>query len=183
VAAERQLRLAKWGIRPSWLKQSTGLTNARAETVAEKPTFRKAFARQRCLVTADGFYEWFVTDADGKQPFYFRPADEGVLTMAGLVEFAKETGDDGAEFWVPTYTIITTTANDEAGRVHNRMPMVVSQRNWEAWLDPQITGPDEARALMAPPQPGELEIYAVSAAVNNVRNNGPHLLERVTVAG
>jgi putative SOS response-associated peptidase YedK len=182
----RQIRLAIWGLRPAWMAdpKARGLTNARAETIDEKRSFRKPFERRRCIVPADGFYEWFAADADDgkkavKQPYFFRPADHGVLGMAGLADYWR---DPDTETWIPTYTIITTTATNDAGLVHDRMPMIVTADRWDDWLDPTLTSPADARALMAPPRKGSLDIYPVSTAVNTVKNNGPGLLERIDLA-
>lgn len=99
--------------------------------------------------------------------------------MAGLVDYWREPD---TELWIPTYTIITTTATDDAGMVHDRMPMVITPDRWDDWLDPALTSPADARALMAPPQPGSLDICPVSTAVNTVRNNGPSLVEPIELA-
>src|SRR5438876_274726 len=137
----RQLRMLRWGLVPSWAKDLSGgarMINARAETVDEKPAFRRAFARRRCLLPADGYYEWYVLDGDKdakkprKQPFYIRPANGEVMAMAGLYEFWKSPDDE----WVTTCTVITTDAPDDLGRIHDRMPMVVARDRWDDWLDP-----------------------------------------------
>jgi len=184
-AAARQLRLAVWGQRPKWIKdvKKRGLTNARAESVDEKPSFRTAFAQRRCIVPADGFYEWFTESPDDggkpvKQPYFFRPADGAVLAMAGLLDWWH---DPESDLWTPTYSIITTSATDDAGMVHDRMPMIVTADRWEAWLDPAVTDPIEARSLMTAPLNGVLDIYPVSKAVGSVRNNGPQLVESIAV--
>jgi putative SOS response-associated peptidase YedK len=168
------------------LVQSTRIVNARAETVHEKPSFRTAFRSKRALIAVDAFYEWLETDQVSektgqplKQPFALRPADGHTLALAGLYEVwtdkSKPEGDP--DRLVPTYTIITTTATDSVGRIHDRMPMAITADNWDAWLDPRNTDVDHIRELMAPPLDDSLEIYAVSTAVNSVRNNGPHLLD------
>jgi putative SOS response-associated peptidase YedK len=184
----RQLRSLKWGLVPSWAKDpkiGSRLINARAETVHEKPAFRRAFATRRLLVPVSGFYEWFPTQQVAtsgkpvKQPFYLRPKDEGVLALAGIYEFWRDPGKprDDAEAWLTTFTIITTNATDDVGHIHDRMPMTVNRDNWRRWLDPRINEPDDVRALMTPPPTGSLDVYPVSKAVNNVRNNGPQLIE------
>lgn len=168
----------RWGLVPSWSTSAAGasrLINARVETVAEKPAFRKAFASRRCLLPADGYYEWYATQRiDGrgkpvKQPFFIRPRDGGPLVMAGLYEFWK--APDGA--WLATAAIITTQATDELGHIHDRMPMIVPADAWTAWLDPGLA--TDARALLAVPTP-DLEAYPVSTLVNRVANNGPELV-------
>jgi putative SOS response-associated peptidase YedK len=186
TAAVRQLRLSRWGLVPPWAKDAKrGINNARAETVHEKPSFRRAFAHRRCLIPADGFYEWFPIDQAQnagkplKQPYFLRPTDGSVLAMAGIYEYwrSPDLPDDDPHPWIPTFTIITTTATDDVGHLHERMPMAVTPEHWDAWLDPALSAVDDVRALMAPPARGSLEIFPVSTAVNNVRNNGPHLLD------
>lgn len=184
----RQLRNLKWGLVPSWAKDvkiGSRMINARAETVHEKPSFRRAFRSRRMILPIDGFYEWFPTEQLGKggkplkQPFYLHPKADEPLCLAGIYEFwrDKEKEDGDPDAWLTTFTIITTTATDEVGHIHDRMPMTIAQQNWERWLDPRVDDVDEIRGLMAPPPDGTLDIYAITTAVNNVRNNGPELLE------
>jgi putative SOS response-associated peptidase YedK len=178
----RMLRKVRWGLVPSWAKDpkiGNRLINARIETAHEKPAYRRAFARRRCLLPADGFYEWYELKVPErkprKQPFFIHPRDGGVMAMAGLYELWRDPESDGE--WVWTATVITTAATDEVGRIHDRMPMIVEPKSWEAWLDPGLTDPDEVRRLLEPAMAGRMEAYAVSTAVNNVRNNGPTLIE------
>ncbi|OMH37110.1 SOS response-associated peptidase [Tersicoccus sp. Bi-70] len=184
--AERQLRNLRWGLVPSWAKDpgiGSRKINARAETVAEKPSYRRAFASRRALVPVDGFYEWLPTDRLGKggkplkQPYFIHPRDEATpLALAGIFEFwHNDAAEKDEDPWWVTYAVITTTATDDVGRVHDRMPMAVTPANWEAWLDPD-TGSDVALNLMAAPELGSLDIYPISTLVNSVRNNGPDLL-------
>ncbi len=177
----RKLVAPRWGLVPSWSASPKGgasMINARVETVASKPAFRRAFASRRCLLPADGYYEWYdtqVTDAKGKpvkQPFFIRPADEGLLVMAGIYEFWK---DPGTSEWLTSCAVITTTATDSLGHIHDRMPMVVRPDAWDAWLDPYVTDPDAALALLSVTAADGLEAYAVSRDVGNVRNNSPEL--------
>ncbi|TNY38454.1 SOS response-associated peptidase [Thermomonospora catenispora] len=185
--AVRQLRALRWGLVPSWAKDvkiGNRLINARAETVHEKPSFRRAFAKRRCLLPADGFYEWYTPQAaEGrrpvKQPFFIRPRDGAVMAMAGLYELWRSPDDPDGE-WLWTCTVITTQAADDVGRIHDRMPMVVRPEHWDAWLDPGLTAVEEVRALLTPAMNGTMEAYPVSRAVNNVRNNGPDLIRPVT---
>ncbi|GAA2752116.1 SOS response-associated peptidase [Kitasatospora cinereorecta] len=186
---QRHLRALRWGLVPSWAKDpSVGsrMINARVETVHEKPAYRKAFATRRCLLPADGFFEWKpLPAAEGrkatKQPYFIAPADGQLMAMAGLYEFWRDRtrpdGDPAA--WLTTVTIITTEARDAAGRIHDRMPLTIHPDDADAWLDPAHTDPDELRALLHTPADGQLTATAVSLAVNNVRNNGPHLLDPV----
>jgi putative SOS response-associated peptidase YedK len=179
------LRVVRWGLVPSWSKSASGgarMINARMETVAEKPAYRRAFQKRRCLLPADGYYEWYETeqrDAKGKprkQPFFIRPRDRGVLAMAGLYELwpdpAKEPDDPTRWLW--TCTVITTNAEDSLGRIHDRMPLMVPRERWDEWLDPRRTGSTE---LLVPATPDRLEAYPVRPLVSNVRNNGPELVE------
>ena len=184
--------VARWGLVPSWAKDlSIGarMINARAETVHEKPAFRRAFVRRRCLLPADGYYEWYAREDGGKQPFFIRPSDGSMLAMAGLYELwrpHREVGRDGLvgsdaeapeEEWVLTCTVITTEATDDVGRIHERMPMLVEPERFGAWLDPALTGPDEIRSLLVPAAAGEAGGHPVSTSVNKVRNNGPELVK------
>ena len=181
--AERELLQARWGLIPSWAKDKaigSRMINARAETLAEKPSFRRAFAKRRSLVPADGYYEWYTSDqapdAGGKprkQPFFIRPQDGAMLAMAGLHEFWKDAETDS---WVVSFTIITTSAEDSLGHIHDRMPLFVEPAGWDAWLDPAPRPTNELLELLTPASPGLLDAYAVSTAVNNVRNNGPELV-------
>jgi putative SOS response-associated peptidase YedK len=191
----RAIEVGRWGLVPSWAKDpsiGSRMINARAETVAEKPAFRSAFAKRRCLVPADGYYEWYLPENPDaprgkggkplKQPFYIHPADGSSLPMAGLYEWWRDRSrDDGdanngqGEAWLLTCTIITTNATDELGRIHDRMPMTVARDDWSAWLDPAV-GSEEAAGLFASAASLHLETYPVSTLVNSVRNNGPELL-------
>ncbi len=180
----RELRVVRWGLVPFWAKdRSIGsrMINARAETVSVKPAFRGAFARRRCLLPADGYYEWHRPAGDAKaakQPYYICRQDGGPLAFAGLYELWRDRAvpDDHPDAWLWTATIITTSAPDELGRIHDRMPMVIRPDLWADWLDPgNNTG--DARGLLAPAISGELISYPVSTAVNSVRNNGPGLIE------
>ncbi|WP_017935431.1 SOS response-associated peptidase [Nocardioides sp. Iso805N] len=182
---QRQLRTLRWGLVPSWAKDpgiGSRMINARMESVADKPAFRKAFAARRCLLPADGYFEWYATsqtDAKGKmrkQPFFIRPRDGGVLAMAGLYEIwhDRALADDDPAAWRWTCTVITTTAEDDLGRIHDRMPLMVARDRWDAWLDPLHPADVE---LLEPASPGLLEAYPVGPMVSNVRNNGPELVK------
>jgi putative SOS response-associated peptidase YedK len=182
----RELRVVRWGLVPSWAKDisiGSRMINARSETVSEKPAFRNAFAKRRCLLPADGYYEWQQPPAGTKAPkqpyFIFRP-DLGVLSFAGIYEFWRDRslpGEDPAA-WLLTAAIITTTAPDELGEIHDRMPMVIDRASWGDWLDPANTDAGDVRALLAPAATHGLTSYPVSLAVNSVRNNGPELIEQ-----
>ena len=179
---ERALVVARWGLIPSWAKDASigaRLINARAETLGEKPSFRSAYAKRRCLVPADGFYEWYVPESGAarKQPFFIHPADGSRLAMAGLYEWWRDPAldEDDPDSWRLTCTVITTDATDDIGRIHDRMPMTVAREDWAAWLDPAHRV--EAAGLIRPADATPLDAYPVSTAVNSVRNNGPALIE------
>lgn len=189
---ERSIEIARWGLVPSWAKDRTigsRLINARVETVGEKPSFRGALARRRCLVPADGYYEWYQSPSSGstggaarsgrpaKQPFFIRRRDGQSLAMAGLYEWWRDPAVvvDDSSGWLLTCTVITTEATDDVGRIHDRMPMTVARADWAAWLDPSTT--IEPRTLLTRASDSGLEAYPVSTAVNQVRNNGPMLIE------
>lgn len=184
-AGVRELRVVRWGLVPFWAKDisiGSRLINARAETVASKPAFRHAFARHRCLLPADGFYEWEKSGegkSSRKQPYYIRREDGGVLAFAGLYELwrDKDRPDDDPDSWLWTATIITTRAEDEVGRIHDRMPMVIEPARWADWLDPAATSAEALHGLMTPAASVHLTTYPVSTEVNSVRNNGPGLIE------
>lgn len=168
---ERQLRTARWGLVPSWARdRSTGsrLINARLETVAEKPAFRRAFAARRCLIPADGYFEWYRAENGTKQPFFIHPTDGRSLAMAGLYELWR---DPVTEQVLWSCTVITTSSTDDLGRLHDRMPLLVEESRWSSWLGPGAGAVD----LLTPAS--HLEAWPVSAAVGNVRNNGPELVE------
>lgn len=187
----RQLRLLTWGLVPSWAKDVKGgirMINARAETVLEKPAFRRAAASRRCLVPAQGWYEWQVspvaTDARGKprkQPFFMHRVDGDVVALAGLYEFWRDPqvpADTDPEAWLTTFTVITTAAEPGLDRIHDRQPLVLERDDWGQWLDPGSTA-DGVHGLLlpdGPPAPGRFDAYPVSSAVSSSRNNGEQLL-------
>jgi putative SOS response-associated peptidase YedK len=188
VPPERQLRALTWGLIPSWAKDpkiGSRMINARMETVAEKPAYRRAFSSRRCLLPADGYYEWYPTQQVGKsgkplkQPFFIRPKDHGVLAMAGLYEIWRDPdkAEDDPDRFRWTCTVITTDAEDDVGHIHDRMPLMVEKDRWSSWLDPTTKDKDALLGLLVPASPGALEAYPVSTAVSNVRNNGPELME------
>lgn len=189
----RQLRRVRWGLVPSWAKDPSAggrLINARAETVATKPSFRRAFARRRCLIPADGFYEWRPLGGTDhgrprKQPYFISRADGGVMAFAGLYELWRDASApaDHPASWLWTATIITTRATDDLGHIHDRMPMVIDPAQWADWLDPSRRDPDGLLEVMVPAVSGGLETRPVSTAVNSVANDGPALIAPVAEAG
>jgi len=167
------LRQFTWGLVPFWAKDrkiGSRLINARSETIADKPSFRNAVRKRRCWVLADSFYEWKRTDGK-KQPFRIFRTNGELLVMAGIWETWN-----GEEEPLHTYTIITTSPNEEMAPVHDRMPVIFTDEDQQrTWLEtPKL---DEALELLQPAPDGSLEMYAVSTRVNNVRNNGPELHE------
>ena len=182
----RELRLVRWGLVPSWAKVASGgarMINARAETVAVKPAFRSAFVKRRCIIPADGYYEWQAA-AEGKkpkQPFYIYRTDGGILAFAGIYELWRDESlpSDHEQAWLWTASIITTDATDEIGRIHDRTPMVVPHEGWADWLDPANGDKELLLATMRPATEsdgGGLTSHPVSTAVNSVRNNGSDLI-------
>ena len=185
---ERQLRALTWGLLPFWAKDpkvGNKMINARMETVAEKPAYRRAFEKRRAILPADGYFEWYPTEEQTKsgkprkQPYFIRPADGGVLAMAGLYEIWRDPDkaeDDPTRFrW--TCTVLTTSAEDSLGQIHDRMPLMLSPERYDAWLDPRNNSKDDLLALLEPAAPGRLEAYPVSKLVSNVKNNGAELVD------
>ncbi|MEM9137018.1 MAG: SOS response-associated peptidase [Cyanobacteria bacterium P01_F01_bin.42] len=166
--APREFRLMLWGLIPPWAKDKTNkrLINARAETAHEKPSFRAAFKRKRCLIPATGFYEWR-TDKDGKQPFYFHLNHHQLFAFAGL----WETWED-----IETCTILTTSANDILKPVHHRMPVILSPQDYRTWLSPTATA-QELRSLLVPFNADHMQAYPVSKAVNTPTNESPSCIQ------
>jgi putative SOS response-associated peptidase YedK len=176
----RQLRTVRWGLVPSWSKDAKGgarMINARIETVTGKPAFKKAAAARRCLVPALGYYEWQKNEG-GKVPFFLHDPDGELLSFAGLYELWRDPAkaDDDPARWLWTCTIITQQADDLLGQIHDRNPVVVPAGLRSAWLDCSSGDAGVAERLLQEIPPAHLEPYVVSAAVGNVRNNGPELI-------
>jgi putative SOS response-associated peptidase YedK len=174
---ERLLGTYKWGLVPFWAKDAKGgarMINARAETLESK--FRRTFERRRCLLPADGFYEWEKLEGGGKQPWFIHRADGAPMVFAGLWEVWKPEGASEDDEPLRTCSIITTEANDLLARIHDRMPAVISPHDWELWLDRSVTDPAAVRHLLAPADPRQFDMFEVSPAVNNVRNNSGELV-------
>lgn len=181
-AGHRELRGVRWGLVPSWAKDvSVGnrMINARVESLTEKPAFRTAARTRRCLVPADGWYEWAKRlDSPGKQPWFITPQDGSVLALAGLWEVWGR-GEDR----LYTCTVVTAPAVGALHEIHNRMPLVLPRDRWAAWLDPAREDVEELVEPTPPEVVEALELRPVSTAVNNVANNGRQLTERAeTVA-
>ena len=175
----RQLGSFRWGLVPSWAKDpavGNRMINLRAETVSEKPSFRRTLARRRCLLPADGFYEWkAMGKGRKKQPFFVRARDGSVLAIAGLWEVWKPRGEEDAE-WLRTCTVITTEPNAVVGPIHDRMPVLLPPAVWDTWLDQSNQDADALAKLLVPAPDDLLEAYPVGFDVSNVRNNGDHLV-------
>src|SRR5829696_1537491 len=170
---KRQLRMLHWGLIPSWAKDPTignKMINARAETVAEKPSFRGAFKARRCLIIADRFYEWRKTDS-GKQPYHVKMGDGSPFAFAGL----WETWKNGEE--IRSCAIITTGANDLMNEIHHPMPVSLPPENYGVWLDPDFDEKGALVDLLKPYPSDEMEAYAVSRRVNRPLNNEPSVVE------
>jgi putative SOS response-associated peptidase YedK len=173
----RSIRVMRWGLVPHWSKDprvGPRLINARAESAASKPAFRDAVARRRCLLPADGWYEWQRLGTH-KQPFFITPADGSGLAMAGL--WSTWRSPDATAPPLVTCAVLTTNAVGPLTEIHDRMPLILPAQAWQAWLDPGSDNPSE---LLVPP-PAQLvhalELRPVSTAVNNVRRDGPELVE------
>jgi putative SOS response-associated peptidase YedK len=172
AAQARELVSFRWGLVPGWardLKDAAKAINARAETVAELPTFRAGFRSRRCLIPASGFYEWKGT-GKGKQPYFVHPRKGGLFAFAGLWDLWAK----GAEP-VKSCAILTTTANEATRHLHERMPVILAPESFAVWLDP-LTPPPALRELLRPCPPERIALHPVGAAVGNVRNDAPELV-------
>ncbi len=180
----RHFQLMRWGFLPGFVKDPRTfplLINARAETLAERPSYRAALKRRRCLVIADAFYEWRKDEAGGprrgalRRPFLIRSVDHGPMGFAGLYEtYCDVTGGE-----IDTALIITTAANALLRQVHDRMPAIVDPKNFAAWLDVDGVDAEKAVALLAPPPDSKLELIEVGPAVNRVANDDESLQKAV----
>jgi putative SOS response-associated peptidase YedK len=187
-AGERTLQMLRWGLVPSWAASLAGgakMINARAETITAKPAFREAFARRRCLVPADGFYEWRPDDAT-KQPYLIAARDGAPLAFAGLWERWSPRQADGIEpgegrseekrSYVDSFTIVTTEANTYLTPLHHRMPVILAATDRDAWLDP-ASSPAALLRLLRPSPDDLLHYLPVDRRVNNVRNDDAAMIE------
>jgi putative SOS response-associated peptidase YedK len=184
----RQLRLLTWGLVPSWakdIKVGLRMTNARAESLLGTSSFVRAAAVRRCLVPADGWYEWQVSptavDARGKprkQPFFIHRSDGAPMAMAGLYEFWRDSSvaEDDPDAWLATYSVITTAAEPGLDRIHDRQPLVLERADWDDWLDPAKNDLARVKTHLEFAGQGRFDAYPVAPAVNSSRNNGAQLL-------
>jgi putative SOS response-associated peptidase YedK len=171
----RELILLRWGLIPSWSKDpsiGSRMINARRETVAEKPSFRRAFAGRRCLLPADGFYEWKAVSG-GKQPYFIYSSDKSVLAFAGLWESWREPGGGTT---LETCTILTTTAHPGIAEIHHRMPVILRRKDYGLWLGAE-TPKDQLLSLLRSDEAAGLAAHPISRRVNSVSNDDPTLLE------
>jgi putative SOS response-associated peptidase YedK len=181
--AERELTMLHWGLIPSWAREKAignRMINARSETAAEKPAFRAAMRQRRCIVPADGFYEW--QGAGGKSgtpkvPHLFRRQGGAPLAIAGLYE---EWTDHGSGEVVESCSLLTTEANATVRPVHHRMPVLLERHDFSLWLDPEVTDTDRVQGLLVPCAPDRLEAIVVSTHVNDPRNEDPVCIEPVS---
>lgn len=180
-AEGRELVMLRWGLIPAWSKDAqigARMINARAETAAEKPAFRAAFKARRCLVPADGFYEWQRAGRQ-KQPFYFRLRDGTPFALAGLWEEWEAPGSEIIE----SASVLTTEANELVRPIHDRMPVILQREDYERWLDPETRAAETLRGLLRPYPAGEMSASAVSRRVNNARNDDAGCIEPLAAAG
>jgi putative SOS response-associated peptidase YedK len=176
-ATPRECAVVRWGLVPSWAKDErmgARMINARGETVAEKPSFRSAIKSRRCLIPADGFYEWVRTDG-GKQPHYIHFADGRIFAFAGLWERWSKGGGEPLD----TCTIITTTPNDLIAGLHDRMPVILPPDRFAEWLEPVPLTPQRLHGLLVPCPAEGMEAYPVSNYVNKPANDGPECVARL----
>ncbi|MCE9606590.1 MAG: SOS response-associated peptidase [Planctomycetia bacterium] len=170
IVKEGRLSYARWGLIPSWAddpKVGSTLINAKAEEVAEKPTFRSSFRRGRCLILADGFYEW-KQEGKVKQPYYIRMADDRPFAFAGLADHWER--DDRA---IDSATILTTEASPMMSEIHDRMPVILPKEAYELWLDPQFPGKEALLGILKPYSSDDLLATPVGSFVNSPRNDDP----------
>ena len=171
----RELTLLRWGLVPFWAKGPKAgyrMINARVETVVTKPAFRAAFRRRRCVIAADGFYEW--SAANGKQPYYIHMADDAPFGFAGLYEHWEGQGE-----FINSCTIIVGEPNDLVARIHDRMPCILRPSDYDTWLDAEIAAQEELLPLLQPYPAEQMTVYPVSKLVNNPRNKGASLIEPI----
>jgi putative SOS response-associated peptidase YedK len=176
TAEVREMAPMKWGLIPHWAKDPKlgySMINARSETVAEKPAFRGSFRARRCLVVADGFFEWR-HEGKTKEPFYVSIRDGGVMPFAGLWDRWQDPEGESVE----TFTIITCASNELVSQLHDRMPVIVDQRDFDTWLD--STAPTEkVKELLHPYPAGRMTLWKVGALVNNPRNESDECIRKV----
>ena len=175
MPAGRELALLHWGLIPAWAEDKKigyRTINARAETVAVKPAYRTAFRRRRCLIAADGFYEWR-PGKPKKQPYYIRMRDGKPFAFAGLWERWEPEGAEP----VDSCTIIVTTANELISQIHDRMPVILAPQDYDLWLDPEVDDPEKVMPLLKSYPEKEMEFYPVGLGVNSPKHDGEGLIK------
>ena len=182
----RRLDTLRWGLVPFWAKDlriGSRMINARSETVATKNAFRNSLAKRRCIIPADGFYEWQrIEGSKRKQPMFISHPDGEPFAFAGLWEVWRDRDNldaDGEPLEVHSCTILTCAANEAIAKIHDRMPVILPSDTWDFWLDPANTNPQATTELLVPAPAGMIRTHPVSTDVNNVRNDSPHLIERL----
>lgn len=180
-AGSPRLRRLRWGLIPSWwegVEQGTGFINARSETANEKPSFRNAFRFRRCLIPADGFYEWRLMSNGKKQPVYVRLKSGGVFAFAGLWECSSSGMGVGSDE-IYSCTILTTTPNELMQPIHSRMPVILPLGAYGTWLEPGYSDSSVLQEMMRPYPASKMSAYVVDGTVNNPRNNSPDCIRPV----
>jgi putative SOS response-associated peptidase YedK len=176
----RALRLARWGLIPYWAQEASignRAINARAETLADLASFKESFRRRRCLVPADGFYEWQKRPSGAKQPYHLTLADGTPFAFAGLFDRWRQAEDE----WIESFTIVTTEPNSLLEPIHDRMPAILPREHHARWLDPTVDEPDVLQALLGPYPPEIMLATPVGSLVNSPRNDSARCIEEVEV--
>lgn len=171
----RACSLMHWGLIPHWAKTTTSkykTINAKAETLSDKPSFRDAYKKRRCLIPSNGFYEWHAT-VHGKQPYYIGMQDHSLFAFAGLWEYWE------GERTINSFTIITTVANKLISAIHERMPVIIDKTDFDIWLDPANQDTEQLNSLLMPNETASLQMYPVSSEVNNPRHDKAELLKPI----
>jgi putative SOS response-associated peptidase YedK len=186
-----RLEVFHWGLIPVWakdIKVGYKMINARSETLTSKPAYKGVFKKSRCIIPMDGFYEWKAGAPGGpvtksgkpaKQPMYINRLDGEPLAVAGLWSAWRDPAGDPAADWLHSATVVTTSANGTMSPIHDRMPVILPQSAWDAWLDPENQDLESLSGLLLPASDSLLTVRAVSTEVNNVRNKSPELIEPV----
>jgi|SRR6266851_6420220 len=175
---KRTISLMRWGLIPYWAQDPSfgnRTINAMAETASEKPAFREAMRKRRCLVPADGFFEWKKLSSKRKQPYNIGMLDDSVFAFAGLWDRWRSSSGELVE----SCSILTTDANSLTKDIHDRMPVILRPEDYDHWLDPGITDPEQVQELLHPFDPRLMKKYPLSSAVSNVNNDGPECVQEV----
>jgi putative SOS response-associated peptidase YedK len=180
-SGQREAAMLRWGLIPSWSKEPQGgppLINARGESIAEKPSFRTALRQRRCLIAADGFYEWQKSDSSSKkQPYYIHYRDNRPFAFAGLWESWRAKGAESEGPTIESCTIVTTSASAVLSELHDRMPVILEPNDYALWLDPKVQDPAAVAHLVAPNDDEAIVADPVSSHVNRVANDDPRCIQ------